>query len=105
VNQTEETTQINNTINLLSTKTEYSRYIIFEPIPGVHPTRFSEAEDALQDTKDRTKATGGGQRIKAVYPGRCLPPVTTPNSFSKPLCIAILETTMARYPESGSWHM
>jgi hypothetical protein len=59
VNQTEETTQINNTINLLSTKTEYSRYIIFEPIPGVHPTRFSVAEDALQDTKDNTKATGG----------------------------------------------
>jgi hypothetical protein len=59
MNQTEETTQINNTINLLSTKTEYSRYIIFEPIHGVHPTRFSEAEDALQDRKDRTKATGG----------------------------------------------
>jgi hypothetical protein len=58
MNQTEQKTQINNTINFLSTKTKYSRYIIFEPIPGVHPTRFSEAEDGLQDRKHRTKATG-----------------------------------------------
>jgi hypothetical protein len=43
----------------MSTKTEYSWYIIFEPILGVHPTRFSVAEDALQDIKDNTKATGG----------------------------------------------
>ena len=59
MNQTKETTQINNIINLPSTKTEYSRYIIFESIPGVHPTSFSEAEDVLQNRKDGTKATGG----------------------------------------------
>jgi hypothetical protein len=60
----------------------------------VHPTIFSEAEDALQDTKHRTKATGGRS-----LPWQMLAPVTTPNSFSKTLCIAILETGMARYPE------
>jgi hypothetical protein len=70
MNQTEETMQINNTINLLSKKTEYSRYIIFEPIHGVHPTRFSEAEDALQDRKDR--------RIKSF-------PITRPWQMVAPL--------------------
>ena len=81
MNQTEETTQINNTINLLSTKTEYSRYIIFEPIPSMHPRRFSVAEDALQDTNDNTKATGGHifliQRIKAC-------PITRPWQMLSP---------------------
>ena len=62
MNQTEQTTQINNTINLLSTKIEYSTCIIFEPIPSVHPTSFSKAKDSLQDTKHGTKAIGG-QRL------------------------------------------
>ena len=59
VNKTKQTMQINNTINLLSTKTEYSTCIIFELIPGMHPTIFSEAEHPLQETKHDTKETSG----------------------------------------------
>ena len=82
MNQTKEIMQINNTINLLSTKTEYSRYIIFEPIPNVHPTRFSMVEDALKDTNTIGRRIFWFREQKHALsqdPGRCLPPVTTLN--------------------------
>ena len=80
----------------------------------MHPTRFSEAEDVLQDTKDTTRQR---QQVDGVFDSenKIMPchkvladacsAMTTLNSFYKPLCIAIFERDMVRYPGHGSWHM
>jgi hypothetical protein len=63
VNQTEETTKINNTINLLSRKTDLNLFM--ECILQASQSQ----KKVLRNTKDRTKATTGHSflthRIKA----------------------------------------